>query len=83
VSEPPAGEALSFEQALAGLDEVVSRLESGEVGLEEAVALFERGQAYLAACRERLAAAQRRIDELTSTDLPGDPGTPPRDAEPF
>jgi len=83
VSDPPSGEALTFEQALAGLDEVVSRLESGEVGLEEAVALFERGQAYLVACRERLAAAQRRIDELTSTDLPGDPGAPPREPEPF
>lgn len=67
----PGGDApVTFEEALRRLDEVVSRLESGEVGLEEAVALFERGQGYLAACRERLAAAQRRIEELTAEDLP-------------
>lgn len=68
--EPP----VTFEEALRALDEVVSRLESGEVGLEEAVALFERGQGYLAACRERLAAAQRRIEELTAQELPPEPG---------
>ena len=49
----------------------------GEVGLEEAVALFEQGQRYLAACRERLAVAQRRIEELTAEDLPAAPGEPP------
>jgi exodeoxyribonuclease VII small subunit len=70
-----AGDApVSFEEALRLLDEVVSRLESGEVGLEEAVALFERGQGYLAACRERLGAAQRRIEELTAEELPARPG---------
>ena len=67
----PGGDApVTFEEALRRLDEVVSRLEGGEVGLEEAVALFERGQGYLAACRERLAAAQRRIEELTAEDVP-------------
>ena len=54
----------------------MSRLESGEVGLEEAVALFERGQGYLAACRERLASAQRRIEELTAEELPPEGGRP-------
>jgi exodeoxyribonuclease VII small subunit len=68
--------ALTFEEALRRLDEVVARLEGGEVGLEEAVALFEQGQAHLAACRERLAAAQRRIEELTAEDLPAAPGEP-------
>ena len=62
--------AVTFEEALRLLDEVVSRLESGDVGLEEAVALFERGQGYLTACRERLGAAQRRIEELTAEGLP-------------
>jgi exodeoxyribonuclease VII small subunit len=66
----------TFEEALRRLDEVVARLESGEVGLEEAVVLFERGQAHLAVCRERLAAAQRRIEELTAEGLPAAPGEP-------
>lgn len=80
---PPAPEPASFEEALRQLDEVVARLESGDVGLEEAVALFERGQGHLRVCRERLAAAQRRIEELTAEDLgppaegPGAAETPP------
>ena len=53
---------------------MVARLEGGEVGLEEAVALFEQGQGYLAACRERLAAAQKRIEELTADELGPAPG---------
>jgi len=66
----PEETPLTFEEALRRLDEVVARLEGGEVGLEEAVALFEQGQTLLASCRERLAAAQRRIEELTAEDLP-------------
>jgi exodeoxyribonuclease VII small subunit len=57
---------MSFEQALARLDEVVAQLEGGEVGLEEAVGLFAEGQRHLSTCRERLAGAQQRIEELTS-----------------
>ena len=69
-------------KALADLDRVVARLESGEVGLEEAVALFEEGQRHLRACRERLGVAQRRIEELTSEDLPdaGDEASAPGEA---
>lgn len=76
--EPP----VTFEEALRRLDEVVARLESGEVGLEEAVALFEQGQGLLATCRERLGAAQRRIEELTAEDLPGAGGAGGGTAEP-
>lgn len=82
MSETDKSPALTFEEALAGLDGVVSRLEGGEVGLEEAVALFEEGQRYLAACRERLAVAQARIDELTASELPADKGEVPP-ADPF
>ena len=76
-TEGPGEAPVTFEEALRRLDEVVARLEGGEVGLEEAVALFEQGQGYLAACRERLAAAQRRIEELTAEGLPAAPGEPP------
>ena len=67
-------EPVTFERALSQLDEVVERLESGGVGLEEAVALFDRGQGYLAVCRTRLEAAQKRIEELTAEDMPAQPG---------
>ncbi len=69
----------TFDQALAGLDDVVRRLEGGEVGLEEAVTLFETGQRYLGICRERLAAAEARIEELTASDLPTASDAPSED----
>ncbi len=83
MSEPEATPPVTFEEALRRLDEVVARLESGEVGLEEAVALFEQGQGYLAACRERLAAAQRRIEELTAEGLPASEGAEAPEPGPF
>lgn len=61
-----APQELTFEQALARLDEVVTRMDGGDVGLEEAVRLFEQGQELLGVCRERLALAQQRITELTA-----------------
>ncbi len=70
----------TFEQALARLDEVVARLEGGDVGLEEAVRLFEQGQALLAVCRERLARAQQRIEELT---VKAEPSESDEDGAPF
>lgn len=72
--ESDTQEAVTFERALSRLDEVVERLESGAVGLEEAVALFEQGQEYLAVCRTRLEVAQKRIEELTAEDLPAEAG---------
>ena len=87
MSEAADTPPVTFEDALRRLDEVVARLESGEVGLEEAVALFEQGQGYLAACRERLSAAQRRIEELTAESLPASetagPSEPTGSGEPF
>lgn len=61
------GESYTFEQSLAALEAVVARLEQGDVGLEEAVDLFEQGRAHLNRCRERLALAQTRIEELTGS----------------
>jgi exodeoxyribonuclease VII small subunit len=77
VSDAP--QELTFEQALARLDEVVARMDGGDVGLEEAVRLFEQGQQLLAVCRERLALAQQRITELTAQ---GDAGVD-ADGAPF
>jgi len=73
---PGAGEPPTFERALTALDEVVRRLEEG-------VALFEEGQRHLAVCRTRLAAAERRIEELTADELPRDPGAPEEGVPPF
>jgi exodeoxyribonuclease VII small subunit len=63
-------EELTFDAALERLDAVVARMESGDVGLEEAVELFERGQEYLDYCSKRLEQVERRIEELAAADPP-------------
>jgi exodeoxyribonuclease VII small subunit len=59
-----AGDSLSFEGALERLEETVSRLESGEMPLEEALELFESGVALSRRCSATLEAAERRIEIL-------------------
>jgi exodeoxyribonuclease VII small subunit len=49
-----AREDLSFEAALAELEDIVSRLEQGEVDLEDSIALYERGTALKAHCEKKL-----------------------------
>ncbi|MGB6184082.1 exodeoxyribonuclease VII small subunit [Sphingopyxis granuli] len=56
--------SLSFEAAMGELETIVRRLESGDVSLEESVALYERGHALRAHCEARLAAAQARIEQV-------------------
>jgi exodeoxyribonuclease VII small subunit len=54
----------SFEELQRELDELVARLERGDVPLDEALALWERGEALYRACAERLDRAELRIEEL-------------------
>jgi exodeoxyribonuclease VII small subunit len=54
----------SFEEAQRELELIVGRLESGQVPLDEAIALWERGEELYRACLTRLDAAQGRIEEL-------------------
>ncbi|WP_225207195.1 exodeoxyribonuclease VII small subunit [Novosphingobium huizhouense] len=71
--------ALSFEEALKGLEEVVRRLESGEAPLDESIDLYARGDALRAHCQARLDAAQARIEAIVA-DRDGRPvGTRPFD----
>jgi exodeoxyribonuclease VII small subunit len=58
-------EGLSFEAALAELEQVVARLEKGEGPLEESLALYERGAALRRHCDARLKAAEARVAEIT------------------
>ena len=55
---------MTFEEAERELVEIVARLEQGNVALEEAVKLWERGEDLYRICRERLDAAQGQVDEL-------------------
>jgi exodeoxyribonuclease VII small subunit len=62
------GDRPSFEQSERELAEVVARLERGDVGLDEAIELWQRGEALHRRCVELLDAAQGRIEELSRTD---------------
>ncbi|MCW1381779.1 exodeoxyribonuclease VII small subunit [Novosphingobium sp. KCTC 2891] len=58
--------ALSFEEALKALEDVVRRLESGEAPLDESIELYARGDALRAHCQSRLDAAQARIEAIVA-----------------
>lgn len=55
---------LSFEEAMKELEAVVGRLESGDVALEESIALYQRGAALKAHCDAKLADAQARVEKI-------------------
>jgi exodeoxyribonuclease VII small subunit len=57
-------EGVAFEKALAELEQIVQKLESGQVDLEESIALYERGAALKAHCEAKLKAAQERIEKI-------------------
>ena len=57
--------ALPFEQALAELEDIVTRLERGSVALEESIAIYERGEALKRHCETLLRSAEMRIEKIT------------------
>jgi exodeoxyribonuclease VII small subunit len=79
--KPPAEEAPSFEECLGELESIVGELESGKLGLADALARFELGVKHLKSCHGLLERAERRIELLTGVDAEGNPITQPFDAE--
>jgi exodeoxyribonuclease VII small subunit len=70
---------LSFEKALAELEQIVQRLERGDVPLEESVAIYERGEVLKRRCEDLLRQAEARVEKIT-LDASGKPtGTEPLD----
>lgn len=57
--------AMSFEIALKELETIVSRLEKGDVALEESITIYERGEALKAHCDNLLKQAEARVEKLT------------------
>jgi len=55
---------LTFEQAQQELEQIVERLEQGQASLDDAIALWERGEELYAFCRAKLDAAQGKVEEL-------------------
>jgi exodeoxyribonuclease VII small subunit len=54
----------TFEEAQEELEQIVARLEQGQASLDEALALWERGEELYAFCRAKLDAAQGKVEEL-------------------
>lgn len=76
-SELPADiEALSFEEALKALEDIVSKLESGEVSLEDSIEIYTRGTLLKRHCENKLKLAEQRIEKIT-LDSDGEAGLEP------
>jgi exodeoxyribonuclease VII small subunit len=56
--------AMSFEEALAELEQIVRRLEGGQVKLDEAIQSYERGAQLKRHCETKLNEAQQRVDRI-------------------
>ena len=72
--------ALSFEDALRALEDIVRKLESGEVPLDATMDLYERGEQLRKHCQARLDAAQLRIEKIVAGADGQAAGTQPFDA---
>ena len=60
----PAAEPASYEQALEELEQLVGRIESGQMPLDQLLAGYQRGADLLAYCRDKLEAVQNQIQVL-------------------
>jgi exodeoxyribonuclease VII small subunit len=80
MSEPVDIATLSFEQALAELEQIVGRLESGQAPLEDSIRMYERGAALKAHCEARLDAARLRVEKIVMS-AGGAPGVEPAQFE--
>ena len=71
---------LSFEDAMKELEQVVSRLERGEVPLEESIALYSRGDTLKKHCEAKLKEAEEKVAKITLGADGAPTGTAPLDA---
>lgn len=60
--------ALSFEAALKQLEEIVTKLERGDVPLEESIAIYERGEALKKRCEALLGEAEERVEKIRAKE---------------
>jgi len=78
MTDTPVGE-MSFEDAIRELEQVVGKLERGDVALDDSIALYERGAALRKRCEDRLKDAEEKVAKIT-LDRDGQPtGTTPLD----
>ena len=80
-TDAPALAALPFEKALSELEDIVRRLERGDVPLEDSIAIYERGEALKKHCEALLKKAEARIEKITIGPDGQAAGTAPLDVE--
>ena len=68
------GEPLSFEGALAELEKLVARMETGQLSLEQSLAAHQRGLDLAQYCQAKLAQAQQQVQVLEANTLQAFPG---------
>ena len=66
--DPTSDDELTFEEAMAELDELVSRMEDGELSLDDSLKAFERGVMLTRKCQEALSQAELRVKTLTDAN---------------
>ena len=69
MSPPPRPASPTFAEQLERLEEIVRRLESQELDLDESLKLFEEGIERLRAVRERLTAAEAKVKQILGEDF--------------
>lgn len=67
------GVEVDFEQALEAIEQIVSKLEGGQLGLSESLQQYELGIRQLKRCQELLDAAEQRVSVLAGFDAEGNP----------
>lgn len=72
---------MSFEEAMAELEEVVGKLESGQAPLDQSIDLYERGAKLKERCEGRLKDAELRVNKIIAGNDGAAKGTEPFDAE--
>jgi exodeoxyribonuclease VII small subunit len=72
---------MSFERALAELEQIVGKLESGQAPLQESIAIYERGEALKSHCEKMLKEAEARIEKITLSREGKPVGVEPLDAK--
>ena len=60
---------MSFEEALTMLTDIVSKIEQGEIPLQDSIEQYERGMSLIKHCREILQKAEKRIEKIEETDV--------------
>ncbi len=68
---------MSFEEALAALEQVVGQLEGGQVPLEKSIALYERGDALRKHCEAKLSEAELKVEKIVAGGDGAAQGTAP------